>query len=103
MDDVYWILDGKKARCVSQPEYSDWAMVNQVVRVAITHIDTNEYVSTVFLGINKNAWTGRPPAIFETMVFGGSHDDERHWTSTWNEAETMHRAVVDTIMAESAS
>ena len=47
-------------------------------------------VSTVFLGIDHSFGDGGPPLLFETMIFGGDHDEycERH--STWEEAEAGH-------------
>ncbi len=33
------------------------------------------WISTLWLGINHNYGDG-PPLIFETMVFGGEHDEE---------------------------
>lgn len=55
-------------------------------------------VSTVFLGSDHN-YTGGPPILFETMVFGGEHDQWcRRWY-TYDQAETAHHAVVADIAA----
>ena len=35
-------------------------------------------VSTVFLGINHNYFGEDPPILWETMIFGGPHD-QRQW------------------------
>jgi hypothetical protein len=47
-------------------------------------------VSTVFLGLD-HAWGKGPPMLFETMIFGGEHDQYQERCSTWEQAEEMHR------------
>ncbi len=49
-------------------------------------------VSTIFLGLNHN-WGPGSPLIFETMVFGGKHDQEMDRYSTWEEAEEGHKKM----------
>ena len=49
-------------------------------------------VSTVFLGLNHN-WGGGRPLLFETMVFGGPHDENQNRYATWEEAEAGHAAM----------
>lgn len=39
--------------------------------------DVNITVSTVFLGMDHNVYTEGPPVLWETMVFGGSLDEEQ--------------------------
>jgi hypothetical protein len=46
-------------------------------------------VSTVFLGID-HAWDGGPPILFETMIFGGSHDEYQVRYRTHAEAVAGH-------------
>lgn len=45
-------------------------------------------VSTVFLGLD-HAFDG-PPLVFETMIFGGPHDQYQERCSTWEQALEMH-------------
>lgn len=61
-------------------------------RVARDEID-GVVISTVFLGLNHQ-WIDGPPLIFETMIFGGQHDDWMQRTSTWAEAEETHAFAV---------
>ena len=49
-------------------------------------------VSTVFLGLDHN-WGDGPPLLFETMVFGGEHDEEQERYATWDEAVAGHEAM----------
>jgi hypothetical protein len=50
-------------------------------------------VSTVFLGLD-HSFNGGPPLLFETMIFGGPHDQWQERCSTWEEAEEMHKRAV---------
>jgi len=50
-------------------------------------------VSTVFLGLN-HAFFSEEPLWFETMVFGGDHDQDMERYATWEQAEAGHREVV---------
>lgn len=47
-------------------------------------------VSTVFLALD-HAYGGGAPLLFETMIFGGEHDQYQERYSTWAEAEEGHR------------
>jgi hypothetical protein len=46
-------------------------------------------VSTVFLGLD-HSWDGGEPLLFETMIFGGEHDQYQTRCSTWDEAVIQH-------------
>lgn len=51
-------------------------------------------VSTVFLGVNHSFDENSPPLLFETMVFDeDGRDCGLARTSTWKDAEYMHRRV----------
>lgn len=61
-----------------------------------TELAGDVFVSTVFLGINYN-WGGGPPVLWETMVFGGSHDGEiRERYTSADEARIGHARIVET-------
>ena len=55
-------------------------------------------VSTVFLGVDHN-FDGGPPLLFETMIFGGPHDEYQEWYSTWEEAEAGHATALALVKA----
>lgn len=74
-------------------------------RVALTEVtshtdpDIKHRVSTVWLGANHN-FSGGPPILFETMVFGPDDADEymvRY--STEDEARTGHAETVTLVAA----
>lgn len=50
-------------------------------------------VSTVFLGLDHNFFSG-PPLLFETMIFGGPLDQEQERYTTWDEAVEGHNRMV---------
>lgn len=93
----HYILDGKKAVPASFQEWLDWCVSKKNTgqdyrRVALTE-KGGVQVSTVFLGLN-HAWrASEPPMIFETMIFGGEHDQDQDRCSTWEEAEAMHKRM----------
>ena len=92
MASEYYILDADKNAIPStQLEWGRMFGDVENRRVART-LYGDVVVSTVFLGLDHN-WGDGPPAIFETMIFGGAHEDWRERTSTWQEAEETHRVA----------
>ena len=57
-------------------------------------------VSTVFLGLDHGFGRNEPPILFETMIFGGEHDQYCERCSTWEEAEAMHAKAVALVKGE---
>ena len=51
-------------------------------------------ISTVFLCIDHNLTGKGPPVLFETMIFGGWHDQVQWRYSTYEEAEIGHKVAV---------
>ena len=51
-------------------------------------------VSTVFLALDQNFYTEGPPLLWETMIFGGRHDQYQARYSTRAEAEAGHLDAV---------
>lgn len=56
--------------------------------------DTPVEVSTVWIGINHNFSGEGLPIIFETMVFGGDHDQECVRYATESQAREGHAQMV---------
>ena len=88
----YWILDGHAA--VPVDDVREWARMFEGAarRVASDSVGVIR-VSTVFLGIDHSFGDG-PPLLFETMIFGGKHNDYQRRCSTWDEAEKQHAAAL---------
>jgi hypothetical protein len=57
-------------------------------------------VSTVFLGVDHRYHSAGPPLVFETMIFGGEHDEWQERCSTWSEAEAMHARAIAIVKGE---
>lgn len=84
-----YILDGKTpVKC------DDDVLWAKNFRVDNRHVAVTENgdvrVSTVFLGLD-HSYDGGRPLLFETMIFGGEHDQEMWRYFTWDEAETGHK------------
>jgi hypothetical protein len=66
-----------------------------------------DFISTVFLGIDHNfdffydeeMQEAHVPILFETMVFGGEHDQRMWRYATYGEAKRGHWQIVDCIRA----
>ena len=56
-------------------------------------------VSTVWLFGIDHGWGGGPPIIFETMVFGGEHDQQLRRYCTEESAMRGHLETVDRLRA----
>lgn len=95
---IHYILDGKCAVPTDFYGWLKWCVANEgkgdYRRVAQSGEKDKLWVSTVFLGLD-HAWGGGPPMIFETMIFGGEHDQDQERCSTWEEAEAMHRRMCE--------
>lgn len=53
----------------------------------------SQHVSTVFLGLD-HGFGNSDPILFETMIFGGEHDQYQERYATWEEAEAGHKRAV---------
>lgn len=108
MTDRYWILDGKTTKAVASLE--EWARSFEATR---RHVGDDIFgrpygdefreevrVSTVFLGIDHNYSDRGPPLLFETMIFGGPHNDYQERYATWDEAERGHAKAVALVRAK---
>jgi hypothetical protein len=90
MTDKY-ILDGKTP--VPCDDVLEWAKLFGTER-HVGETDVNgARVSTVFLGLDHSFGKG-PPLLFETMIFGGEHNEYQERYSTWEEAEEGHKRAV---------
>jgi hypothetical protein len=89
---THWILEGKEA--VPVHDVLEWARFFETCDRRVARTETaNGEVATVFIGIDHSFGSG-PPLLFETMVFGGTHEGEYERCTTWEEAEAQHAAMV---------
>ena len=60
-------------------------------------IHKNMRVSTVFLGIDTQFGTSKPPILFETRIIGGKRNGEKYLYVSKEDAIRGHKKVVSTI------
>lgn len=91
-----YILDGKTPRLVSWTDYLAYAKEkgDSTWRQVAKDSKDGVMVSTVFLTID-HAWGGGAPVLFETMIFGGPHDEWQDRYHTWDEAEAGHATACE--------
>ena len=87
----YFILNGRKIVAVTLEEWGRWFEHFPNRRVAEDRIGPVR-ISTVFLGLDHAL--GDRPQLFETMIFGGEHDEWQERCATYDEAEAMHARAV---------
>ena len=89
-----YILKGKIPVAIKDTlEWGEWfETADRIVKQE--HINTVQ-ISTVFLAVD-HAYQGNP-LLFETMIFGGEHDEYQTRYSTWDQAEEGHQAAVEMV------
>lgn len=71
-----------------------WAWDRQDRRVGL-YDQEPILVSTVFLGFDHRFLDDDgPPILFETMIFGGKHDQYQERYTTWDDAVAGHERAV---------
>jgi hypothetical protein len=88
----HFILEGRKAVPVGLLVWAKW--FETADRVVAKTTTPNGDVSTVFIGSNHQFGEG-PPLIFETMIFGGTHDQECWRCTTYDQAEDQHQRAIE--------
>ena len=98
---AWYILDenNKPVKATSIMEAADW-MENNPERKAVKqeHID-EIFVSTVFLGLD-HAWNSDIPVLWETMIFGGEHDQYMDRYTSYEDALEGHQTALNLITKE---
>jgi hypothetical protein len=89
----HYVLEGKEAKSVDLITWAKWFEAADR-HVAKTDITDDIHVSTVFLGLDHSFGDG-PPLLYETMIFGGEHDEYQQRYSTWEQAEAGHEKAVE--------
>lgn len=95
MSERYILKDKEPVECPSLIDWGKW-METPSNRVVKQENVGRAHVSTVFLGLDHSFGRG-PPVLFETMIFGGKHDQYQDRCSCWDEAEEMHKKAVELV------
>lgn len=94
---TYWIFDENgEPKSVGQMEYIRWAFVDENSNALKKTTVGDVEVSTVLLMSPANIF-GQPPLIFETMIFGGEHDEYTYRYYTKAEALLGHDQAVQLV------
>ena len=89
----HYILEGKKVVSCDLMTWARW--FESAERHVVKSGDKSSvWVSTVFIGLDHSFGDG-PPLLFETMIFGGPHDQYKERCSTWEQAEEMHKTAYE--------
>lgn len=90
-----YILDENK-KPVACTDMREWTKFREGNRMVARTVFGDVVVSTIFLGTDHSYGRGRP-LLFETMVFGGEHDDYQERYHTWEEAVEGHRLACEMV------
>lgn len=88
-----YVLDGQTPKL--EPDILTWGRWFESADRKIARDQRGDViVSTVFLGMEHGRDEIGQPLLFETMIFGGEHDQDQRRCATWGEAEAQHAAMV---------
>lgn len=98
LDSGKYKLDGRNI--VLAKDIHDWAIAFEDMASRRVAEDTigDVRISTVFLGLDHGFGQSGQPVLFETMVFGGKFNDHTDRCCTYDQAEEMHRKVVNMVL-----
>lgn len=92
MSDKYILEGHRPVKVSSVKEWGEW--FERGDRQVASTTGNGIHVSTVFIGLD-HSFGGPKPLLFETMIFGGKHDEYQERYSTWEEAEEGHREACE--------
>lgn len=96
----FYILDRKKV--IATNDMMEFAIFMEHGKRIVKHtkLPGDILVSTVFVGMNMNPFSEGAPVVFETMIFGGEHNDYCEKYSTWEEAEQGHQKAIEMVFQD---
>lgn len=97
-----WYILDKNNKPVNKPvlEAAQWLDENLERKVVKQdHFDDGVWVSTVFLGLD-HAWNSDIPVLWETMIFGGEHDQYQERYTSHKDALEGHELALTLITKE---
>lgn len=95
---MWYTLDenNKPVKATSIMEAADW-MENNLERKAVKQENIGDiFISTVFLG-SDHAWNSDVPVLWETMIFGGEHDQYQERYTSYEDALEGHKKALNLI------
>lgn len=77
-----------------------WARWMETADRRVAYTDTGESrISTIFLGMDHAFSEQEPPILYETMIFGGLHDQYQQRYATRAEALAGHAVAVTLVQS----
>jgi hypothetical protein len=95
MDERYCIFVDGELKFVPLLVWAAWFEISENRRIAETFVG-DVRISTVFLGFDQNL-SGGSPLYFETMIFGGEHDEMQKRYGTLEESMQGHEQMVEMV------
>jgi hypothetical protein len=97
---MWYILDKENKPVKSTIiQHSEWLEKNPERKVVKQeHVD-DIFISTVFLGLD-HAWNSDIPVLWETMIFGGEHDQYQDRYTSHEDALEGHQTALTLITKE---
>ena len=96
----WYILDDENNPVPSTiTEYVEWEESNPAKKALRQENIGDVYISTVFLGLN-HAWDSKTPVLWETMIFGGEHDQYQVRYTSHEGALEGHEIALSLIKTE---
>ena len=95
---MWYKLDenNKPVKAIDVHDYLKWSNDGGITKtVAQDHIDT-VFVSTVFLGLD-HSWDSEIPVLWETMIFGGEHDQYQDRYTSYEDALEGHKVALNLV------
>ena len=94
---AWYILDenNKPIRSTSI-DYSKWLEDNPKRKAVKQEHIGDIFISTVFLGLD-HAWNSDVPVLWETMIFGGEHDQYQDRYTSYEDALEGHKKALNLV------
>ena len=95
---AWYILDenNKPVKSTGIQEYSDWEKANQDKKYLKQEFVDDIHVSTVFLGLD-HGWDSDILVLWETMIFGGEHDQYQDRYTSVEDALEGHQTALNLV------
>ncbi len=93
-----WYILNKRNKPISKPvlEAAKWLGNNPEKRIVKQEYIGDIKVSTVFLGLD-HGWNSSVPVLWETMIFGGEHDQYQERYTSYEDAVEGHQKAIDLV------
>ena len=95
---AWYILDenNKPVRSASVIEAAEWLDKNPERKAVKQENIGDIFISTVFLGLD-HAWDSDIPVLWETMIFGGEHDQYQERYTSYEDALEGHQIALNLV------